>query len=188
MSYVIAAPELMTSAATDLGDIGSTLIEEHTAAAASTVGLVPAAADEVSAGIAHLFSRYAQDYHGLAGQAAAFHERFVGHLTAGAGSYAAAEAANAALLRPLTASVGPIPLGPANFLNQLVNLFNAAVGQLTSFWNSITNPNFWNYITNAIVEGFKIVAFLIGFPIFIIFKLLTGMPIGGDPFPPPLGP
>ena len=61
MAYVIAAPEMMTAVAGDLGHIGSTLIEEHTAAAASTVGLVPAAADEVSAGIAHLFSRYAED-------------------------------------------------------------------------------------------------------------------------------
>jgi hypothetical protein len=78
MSFVIAAPELMTAAAEDLGNIGSTLIEEHTAAAASTVGVAPAAADEVSAGVALLFSRYAEDFHGLAGRAAVFHEQFVG--------------------------------------------------------------------------------------------------------------
>ncbi|HWS94792.1 MAG TPA: PE domain-containing protein, partial [Mycobacterium sp.] len=39
MSYVIAAPEMMTAAATDLATIGSDLSAAHTAAAASTVGL-----------------------------------------------------------------------------------------------------------------------------------------------------
>ena len=98
MSYVIAAPEMMTAVAGDLGHIGSTLIEEHTAAAASTVGLVPAAGDEVSAGVAHLFSRYAADFHGLAGRAAVFHEQFVHQLSAGAHSYAGAEAVNVSYL------------------------------------------------------------------------------------------
>ena len=70
------------------------------AAVAPTVALVPAAADEVSAGVAHLFSRYAEDYHALTGRAAAFHEQFVQHVTAGAGSYAGAEAANAAQVAP----------------------------------------------------------------------------------------
>ena len=56
MSYVIAAPEIMTEAATDLATIGSTLSAAHLAAAAPTVAVLPAAADEVSAGIAHLFS------------------------------------------------------------------------------------------------------------------------------------
>ena len=99
MSYVIAAPEMMASAATDLAGIGSTLSEVHMAAAASTVALVPAAADEVSAGVAHLFSQYAEDYHALAGQAAAFHEQFVHNLKASAGAYTSAEAANAAALK-----------------------------------------------------------------------------------------
>ena len=57
MSYVIAAPEMMTSAATDLATIGSDLSAAHTAATAPTLALIPAAADEVSASIAHLFSR-----------------------------------------------------------------------------------------------------------------------------------
>jgi len=30
MSFVVAAPEMLTAAATDLANIGSTLIEEHT--------------------------------------------------------------------------------------------------------------------------------------------------------------
>jgi hypothetical protein len=68
MSYVIAATEMMTAAATDLATIGSNLSAAHTAAAAPTVAVLPAAADEVSASIAHLFSAHAQNYQALAGR------------------------------------------------------------------------------------------------------------------------
>ncbi|HWS93014.1 MAG TPA: PE family protein, partial [Mycobacterium sp.] len=50
MSSVIAAPELINTAATDLANIGSNLSAAHTAAAAPTTAVIPAAADEVSAG------------------------------------------------------------------------------------------------------------------------------------------
>jgi hypothetical protein len=66
--------------------------------------VIPAAADEVSAGIAHLFSRYAGGYQALAGQASAFHQQFVQQVNASARSYAATEAGNAASLRPLNAA------------------------------------------------------------------------------------
>jgi hypothetical protein len=72
----------------------------------ATGALVPAAADEVSASIVHLFSRYAADYHALAGQAAAFHEQFIQNLNASAGSYAGTEAASTSSLRSLAASSG----------------------------------------------------------------------------------
>ncbi|HTY28078.1 MAG TPA: PE family protein, partial [Mycobacterium sp.] len=109
MSYLVAVPEVMTSAATDLAAVGSTVNAAHIAAAAPTVAVPPAAADQVSAGIAHLFSQHAQDYQALAGQAAAFQEQFVQHLTAGAVSYAGAEATNvASLLQPLTAIAVPV--------------------------------------------------------------------------------
>jgi PE family protein len=98
MSYVIAVPEMMTAAATDLAGIGSELSEAHLAAAPPTVALMPAAADEVSAGVAHLFSRYAEDFHGLAAQAAAFNDQFVQNLRADAFSYTDIEAALTALL------------------------------------------------------------------------------------------
>ncbi len=98
MSYLIAAPEMMISAATDLGVIGSTLGAAHSTAAA-TLDVMPAAADEVSVAIARLFSQHAQDYQALSGQAAAFHKQFVQNLTASAGSYASIEAAIASLLQ-----------------------------------------------------------------------------------------
>jgi hypothetical protein len=112
MAYVIAAPEMMTSAATDLATIASNVSAAHLAAAAPTVAVIPAAADEVSAGIAHVFSQQAANYQALAGKAAAFHDRFVATLHASAGSFAATEAASAAALRPAA--------GGAMFLDSLV--------------------------------------------------------------------
>jgi hypothetical protein len=99
MAYVIAAPEMMASAATDVATIGSNVSAAHMAAAAPTLALIPAAADEVSAGIAQLFSQHAQGYQAQAAQAAAFQEPFVQHLTAGAFSYAGIDAALASLLQ-----------------------------------------------------------------------------------------
>ncbi len=74
MSAVIAVPELMAGAATDLASIGSTLNAAHLTAAPPTLAVLPAAADEVSTAVAHLFSQHAQDYQALAGQATAFHD------------------------------------------------------------------------------------------------------------------
>jgi hypothetical protein len=65
MSYVIAAPEIMTSAATDLATIGSTLSAAHAAAATETTGVLAAAEDEVSAAIAQLFSGHGRAYQAL---------------------------------------------------------------------------------------------------------------------------
>jgi hypothetical protein len=104
MPYVIAAPETLAAAAAELATIDVSLSAAHASAAAPTVALVPAAADEVSAGIAHLFSQHAEDYHALASRAAAFREQFVEHLAASAGSYSSTEAASTASLRSSGAS------------------------------------------------------------------------------------
>ncbi len=106
MSYVIAAPEMLAAAAGDLATIDSSLCVAHTAAAASTVALVPAAADEVSVSTAHLFSRCAEDYQAVARQAAAFHEQLIRNFDTSAGSYALTEAANASSLPSLDARAG----------------------------------------------------------------------------------
>ena len=65
MSYVIADPEMMTAAATDLASIGSNVSAAHMTAVARTVAVIPAAADEVSARIAHLFSQHAANYQAM---------------------------------------------------------------------------------------------------------------------------
>ena len=92
MSFVMAAPDLVTAAASDLASIESALSEVRAAAATQTTGLLAAADDEVSAAIAALFSAHGQGFQALGGQAAAFHAQFVQALNAGAGSYASAEA------------------------------------------------------------------------------------------------
>jgi hypothetical protein len=81
---------------TELGGIGSSFSAQNAAAAAPTTGVVPAAADEVSALTAAQFAAHAQLYQAVAAQAAAIHEQFVNTLGTSAGSYAATEAANAA--------------------------------------------------------------------------------------------
>ncbi len=98
MSFVVTIPEALAAVATDLAGIGSTIGTANAAAAVPTTTVLAAGADEVSAAMAALFSGHAQAYQALSAQAALFHEQFVRALTAGAGSYAAAEAASAAPL------------------------------------------------------------------------------------------
>jgi hypothetical protein len=98
MSLVIAAPEIITDAAQNLKNLGSTINAAHAAAAMPTTALAVAAGDEVSVAITTVFSQHASAYHALSAQAAAFHDQLVQTLDADAGAYAAAEAANAGLL------------------------------------------------------------------------------------------
>ena len=102
MSYVNAAPEMMTAAATDLAAIGSTLDAAHLTAATSTTQVLAAAGDEVSAAIAGLFSTHGQQFRALSAQAASFHAQFVQAFNNAGNAYAAAEAAN---MSPLAAVV-----------------------------------------------------------------------------------
>ncbi len=60
MSFVIAAPELMTPATTDVAGIVSLLSEVNAAAAVLTTGVLAAAEDEVSTAIAAVFSAHGQ--------------------------------------------------------------------------------------------------------------------------------
>jgi hypothetical protein len=96
MSFVTTQPEALTAAAGNLQGIGSTLAGQNAAAAAPTTGVVPAAADEVSALQATQFGAYGSLYQQVSAQAAAIHEMFVNTLGASADSYGATEAANAA--------------------------------------------------------------------------------------------
>ena len=99
MSYVTTQPEALSAAATSLQGIGSGVSAQNAASAAATTGMVPAAADEVSALTAAQFAAHAQMYQAVSAQAAAIHEMFVNTLGTSAGSYAATEAANAAASR-----------------------------------------------------------------------------------------
>ena len=95
MSFVTTQPELLESAANQLQGVGTAIGAQSAAAAAPTTGVVPAAADEVSALTATQFGAHAAMYQAVSAQAAAVHDMFVRTLGASAGSYAATEAANA---------------------------------------------------------------------------------------------
>jgi PE family len=94
MTFVTTQPELLTEAAGQLHGIGTAITGQNEAIAAPTIGVIPAAADEVSALTAALFASHAQTYQAVSAQAAAIHEMFVEMLSASAGSYATTEAAN----------------------------------------------------------------------------------------------
>ena len=95
MSYVTTQPEALTAASVTLQGIGSGVSAQNAAAAAPTTGVVPAAADAVSALTAAQFAAHGQMYQAVSTQAAAIHEMFVATLGTSAGSYEATEAANA---------------------------------------------------------------------------------------------
>jgi hypothetical protein len=95
MSFVTTQPEMLASAAGELQGVGAAIAAQNAAVAAPTTGVIPAAADEVSALTAAQFAAHAQTYQAVSAQAAAMHEMFVRVLSASAGSYATTEAANA---------------------------------------------------------------------------------------------
>jgi hypothetical protein len=112
MAYVLTQPQVMATAAADVAAIGTTLNDATVAAAGRTTGVVAAAADEVSAAVATLFSAYAQGWQALIGRAAVFHSEFAQALAAAGNAYANAEAASlAALAAPLRALSTSLPVG-----------------------------------------------------------------------------
>ncbi|OBF63650.1 hypothetical protein A5787_01140 [Mycobacterium sp. 852002-50816_SCH5313054-b] len=113
MSFLTTQPEVLTYAAGKLQTLGSAMSAESAAAAASTTGLVPAAADEVSALQATIFAAYGSLYQSVNDQATAIHELFVNTLGASAGSYMSTESLNS------VATASP-------FSQQVSGLFGAA--------------------------------------------------------------
>jgi hypothetical protein len=76
--------------------IGSATAAHNAAAAIPTGGVIPAAADQVSALAGAPLAAHAGRYQAVAAQAAAIHQMFVNTLSASAASYTVTEAANAA--------------------------------------------------------------------------------------------
>jgi hypothetical protein len=148
MSYVIAAQEMIASAASDVANIGSTLNAANAAAVAPTTGILTAAEDEVSTAIAAVFSAHGLRFQALAAQAAAFHEQFVQALTAGAGSYVGAEAANVtAFTANPAASAAAAQLAPLQLLHALASQLAGALG-LSPVTMPIPGENLMSQTTN----------------------------------------
>jgi PE family/PPE-SVP subfamily C-terminal region len=110
MTFVITHPEALTAAASALQNLGTSMAAEDAAAAAPTTGVVPAAADPVSALQATQFSAYGTWYQQVSGQAATIRQMLVNTLGASAGSYADTESANNAATgsTSLSSLLGPL--------------------------------------------------------------------------------
>ena len=131
MSFVTTAPQALDYAAGKLEGIGTSLAAQNASAAASTTGVAPAAADEVSAMQATQFSAYGNLYQQVSAEATAINQAFVQMLGLSGDSYGTTEAAN-------SAAAGSIYLG---FLGGI-----SPVGQLTQF-------NSFGIIPGAITNG-----------------------------------
>ncbi|EUA02177.1 PE family protein [Mycobacterium kansasii 824] len=95
MSFVIAVPEYVDAAATELGRIGSTISQANVLAAFPTTTIAAAGTDEVSVALAALFGSFGQQYQAISEQMTAFHDQFVRNLQAAVNAYASTDAANA---------------------------------------------------------------------------------------------
>jgi triacylglycerol lipase len=122
VSYVLAWPETMSAAATNVASIGSLVATADQGAADATTAVLAAAEDEVSAAIAALFSAHGQGYQALSAQAAAFHQGFVQALNNASGAYAAAEAASTSPLAAFEQELLQFPTNVANGFDRVGNL------------------------------------------------------------------
>jgi hypothetical protein len=117
MTYMLTQPQAVAATAANVAELGSAITEANATAAGPTTGVLAAAADEVSAATANLFSSYAQEYQALTKQAAAFHSEFTRVLAAAGSAYAETEAAASgalgALTAPVQALVAPLTGGAA---------------------------------------------------------------------------
>ncbi len=158
MSDVTAVPGAISAAATDVAAIGSTVDAAHVTAAATTGSVVPAAADEVSAGIANLFSGFAKEYQALAGQASAFQQQFVQHLHAAAGSYTAAESVNAgSLVSAAASSASSVASSIADIPNQIASEINGIFAFASSAFQLSVG-----ILYELLVFGYTTLAIMIG--------------------------
>jgi len=144
MSFVIASPEIVATAAQDLAAIRSTLSEATAAAASPTSEVVAAAEDEVSVGIAALFGESGQEFQAISARAQAFHAQFVNLLSSAANSYIGAEVANVeqilqdAVNAPAGALLGQSSVGTVTSASAITGFRDAIAGPYQSL---IANTN-----------------------------------------------
>ena len=99
MLYVTTQPEALSATAATLSGAGAMMSAQNSAAAAPTTGLLPAAADQVSALAALQFAVHAEMYQAISAQAEAIQQQLVNTLHTNGLSYGAAEATNAIAAR-----------------------------------------------------------------------------------------
>ena len=155
MSLVIAAPDVMAAAATDLANIGSTIRAADAAAASPTTGILAAAEDEVSAAIAPLFSSHGKAFQALSAQAALFHEQFVQTLLHSASAFAGTEAANGSSLQNLKQDLLGLINAPSYALTGRPLIAPSAPGTSATpmSQNLLVNPGF--EVADPSVSGYS---------------------------------
>ncbi|OBI05517.1 PPE family protein, SVP subgroup [Mycobacterium scrofulaceum] len=131
MSFLITQPEALLYAAGKLETLGSALTAESAAAAPATTAIAPAAADEVSALQAALFTAYGELYQSVNAEAATVHQQFVQTLSTSAGSYQATEAANSAATALPFAAPNALPQATAPG-GGLANIADVGLGNFGS--------------------------------------------------------
>ncbi len=153
MTYVLTQPQVMMTAAADAAEIGSALSQAHAAAAGRITGVAAAAADEVSAATAKLFSAYARAYQAVTAQATAFHDAFTQALGAAANAYANADAAAAgafgafgapaqALMAPVkAAALAPVPVTAALIMGES-GVPTPPASYVNAIYTKYIQPNF----------------------------------------------
>ena len=152
MSYLIALPEYVTAAATDLANIGSTISGANAAAAGPTSQLLAAGADDVSTAIASLFSGHAKAFQALSADAAAFHQQFVQLMNTAAGEYLGAEAANASPLRSVTQELQALVNAPVQSL-----LGSTPAAALSNLGSNLSLSGLQNILTSGLSNlGIKV--------------------------------
>jgi hypothetical protein len=149
MSYVTTAPAAISAAATQLEGIGNSFAAESEGAAAPTTAIAPAAADEVSALQAGVFSTYGQLYQTIAAQAQAIHQQFVNTLQQSSGSYQDTEAANQA--GAAANSLGNTASSAASTAQSSDQPITSLINDLTSFLT--TGPVFGFLNNNMSIVG-----------------------------------
>lgn len=122
MSFVIAEPQALAGAATNIEGIGSSLAAANSAAAAEISGIASAAADEVSTAIAKAFGIYGQEFQSAFAQVQANYSQFQQSLSSAANAYASAEASIATSLQQL---LGLTPYTPPNLQAAVIPPFAA---------------------------------------------------------------
>jgi hypothetical protein len=106
MSFLVAVPDLVQTAAGDLAGLRSALDKVSEAIAAPTTTLAPVAGDEISAAVVTLFRNFGEEYQALDAHASAFHEQFVQTLTSGASAYVSTEADAVQAMAAATPALG----------------------------------------------------------------------------------
>ena len=128
-SFLIAAPEALAAASSDLSGIGEAIKQATSAAAPSTTGIAAPALDEVSAAITKLFGNYGAEFQALSAQGAQFHSAFTSLLGSGGAAYAGAEVNSSGLLQSIVQAAQPFGIfSPVELLTGRSLFVNGAYG------------------------------------------------------------